>query len=119
MANPNIAWMSSAAYLYVLHLDESQLAWEYLRRNPIYRLDWLSSCADPLTFPADSWGLQFRGEPGPRRTAGPTLLVGRRRLRAHRSNRPRIEHSDVFLVADSRPQKTATSRPATGADYGS
>jgi len=48
MANPNIAWMSSAAHLYVLHLDESQLAWEYLRRNPIYRRDWLHSRADRL-----------------------------------------------------------------------
>jgi hypothetical protein len=117
MANPNIAWMSSAAYLYVLHLDESQLAWEYLRRNPIYRQDWLHFRAHPLTFPADVWGLQFRGEPGPRRAAGRTLLVGRHRQRAYRSNRPRIEYPDVFLVADSRPQKTRTSRQATGADY--
>jgi len=56
MANPTIAWMSSAAYLYVLHLDESQLAWEYLRRNPIYRQDWLHSRADPLIFPVHAWG---------------------------------------------------------------
>jgi len=65
MSNSNIAWMSSAAYLYVLHLDEPQLAWEYLRRNSIYRQDWLRSRADPLTFPASIWGLQFRREPRP------------------------------------------------------
>jgi hypothetical protein len=116
MANPTIAWMSSAAYLYVLHLDESQLAWEYLRRNPIYRQDWLHSRADPLIFPVHAWGLQFRREPGPRPAPGPTLLVGRHRQCAYRSDRARIEHPDVFLVADSRSQKTPTSRSATGAD---
>lgn len=33
-------WHPSAAYLYVLHLDGPALAWEYLRRNPEYRLAW-------------------------------------------------------------------------------
>ena len=33
-------WRASAAYLYVLHLDPAQFAWEYLRRNPSYRRDW-------------------------------------------------------------------------------
>ena len=34
-------WYPTAAYLYVLHLDDLGTAWEYLRRNPDYRLDWL------------------------------------------------------------------------------
>ena len=34
-------WYPTAAYLYVLHLDGLALAWEYLRRHPDYRLDWL------------------------------------------------------------------------------
>jgi len=34
-------WYPTAAYLYVLHLDGPALAWEYLRRNPNYRRDWL------------------------------------------------------------------------------
>jgi hypothetical protein len=34
------AWLPSAAYLYVLHLDGPALAWEYLRRHPDYRRDW-------------------------------------------------------------------------------
>lgn len=39
--NPNAAhWRPAAAYLYVLHLDGPSLAWEYLRRNPVYRRDW-------------------------------------------------------------------------------
>jgi hypothetical protein len=33
-------WQPTAAYLYLLHLDVSGLAWEYLRRNPAYRRDW-------------------------------------------------------------------------------
>jgi len=65
MSNANIAWMSSAAYLYALQLDDPQLAWEYLRRNCLYRQDWLQFRADPLTFPAGTWGLQFRGESWP------------------------------------------------------
>ena len=34
-------WYPTAAYLYTLHLDGPALAWEYLRRNPDYRRDWL------------------------------------------------------------------------------
>jgi len=34
-------WHPGAAYLYVLHLDGPALAWEYLRRHPDYRRDWL------------------------------------------------------------------------------
>nr|WP_232504784.1 DUF6499 domain-containing protein [Acidovorax delafieldii] len=30
----------SAAYLYVLDLDNPALAWEYLRRHSGYRSDW-------------------------------------------------------------------------------
>ncbi|WP_228490474.1 transcriptional regulator domain-containing protein, partial [Pseudomonas aeruginosa] len=33
-------WYPTAAYLYVLQLDDLALAWEYLRRNPEYRRDW-------------------------------------------------------------------------------
>ncbi|WP_417499888.1 DUF7011 domain-containing protein, partial [Methylophaga sp.] len=34
-------WYPAAAYLYALHLDGPALAWEYLRRHPDYRQDWL------------------------------------------------------------------------------
>lgn len=33
-------WCANAAYLYVLTLDSISLAWEYLRRNPEYIVDW-------------------------------------------------------------------------------
>ncbi len=32
--HPTEPWYPTAAYLYVLHLDGPQLAWEFLRRNP-------------------------------------------------------------------------------------
>ena len=42
MADSSAAhWYPTAAYLYTLHLDAPALAWEYLRRNPDYRRDWL------------------------------------------------------------------------------
>src|SRR3546814_7477527 len=43
MVNPHhlAHWYPPAAYLYVFWLDALALAWEYLRRHPDYRLDWL------------------------------------------------------------------------------
>jgi Family of unknown function (DUF6499) len=38
--DPISPWRSLAAYLYVLRLNSSSLAWEYLRRNGAYREDW-------------------------------------------------------------------------------
>lgn len=54
-------WQPSAAYLYVLHLDGPALAWEYLRRHPDYRHDWLRhrSHADV----ARRWGLRLLEDP--------------------------------------------------------
>ena len=51
-------WYPSAAYLYVLHLDGPALAWEYLRRDPDYRRDWLRRHRHPDT--AQCWGLRLR-----------------------------------------------------------
>jgi hypothetical protein len=39
---PRAPWGVSAAYLYVLDLDDPALAWEYLRRHPGYHSDWAS-----------------------------------------------------------------------------
>jgi len=51
-------WTATAAYLYVLHLRPSELAWEYLRRNPAYRNEWDTGA---LSAPSPQhWGLQFR-----------------------------------------------------------
>jgi hypothetical protein len=51
------AWGAGAAYLYTLDLDASDLAWEYLRRNPQYHADWTSSAARAAP---ERWGLRFR-----------------------------------------------------------
>lgn len=54
-------WHPSAAYLYVLHLDGLALAWEYLRRDPNYRRDWLSPRRHPEI--ARRWGLRLLEDP--------------------------------------------------------
>src|SRR4051794_13650186 len=59
-------WHPVAAYLYVLHLDGPALAWEYLRRNPDYRLDWHRHRRRPGTqhqLQAQRWGLHLLEDP--------------------------------------------------------
>ncbi|EIV2911319.1 MULTISPECIES: DUF2285 domain-containing protein [Serratia] len=66
-------WYPTAAYLYTLHLDGPALAWEYLRRSPQYRLDWLHRHRQPET--AQAWGLRFLEDPAlDARDAHPTWL---------------------------------------------
>jgi hypothetical protein len=57
------AWHPSAAYLYVLHLDGPALAWEYLRRHPDYRRDWLRH-RGRASVVAQRWGLGWLENPG-------------------------------------------------------
>ncbi len=72
-------WYPTAAYLYVLHLDSLALAWEYLRRHPDYRLDWLrhrrrSQAAQEA---AQRWGLRLLEDPAlDAREAHPAWLPG-------------------------------------------
>ena len=54
-------WYPTAAYLYVLHLNGPALAWEYLRRNPGYRRDWLRRRRWPDA--AQAWGLRLLEDP--------------------------------------------------------
>ena len=65
MADPSAEhhehWYPTAAYLYTLHLDGPALAWEYLRRNPDYRLDWLRRRGRPDA--AQRWGLRLLEDP--------------------------------------------------------
>lgn len=65
MADPSAEhcehWYPTAAYLYVLHLDDQALAWEYLRRNPDYRLDWLRRRR--RLDAAERWGLRLLEDP--------------------------------------------------------
>lgn len=63
MGNPHhlAHWYSTAAYLYILGLDALALAWEYLRRHPDYRLDWLRRARRPDA--AQRWGLRLLEDP--------------------------------------------------------
>ncbi|MFL4083843.1 DUF2285 domain-containing protein [Pseudomonas aeruginosa] len=54
-------WYPTAAYLYVLQLDDLALAWEYLRRNPEYRRDWRVRQRRPEA--AQRWGLRLLEDP--------------------------------------------------------
>ena len=73
------SWYPTAAYLYVLHLDSLALAWEYLRRHPDYRLDWLrhrrrSQAAQDA---AHRWGLRLLEDPAlDARDAQPAWVPG-------------------------------------------
>ena len=55
------AWRASAAYLYVLQLDASSLAWEYLRRNPDYQRLWRTPGRNGEA--AATWGLSLMEDP--------------------------------------------------------
>ncbi|HEY0489041.1 MAG TPA: DUF2285 domain-containing protein [Telluria sp.] len=55
------SWYPTAAYLYALHLDGPALAWEYLRRHPDYRRDWLRRRRRPEA--AHAWGLRLLEDP--------------------------------------------------------
>lgn len=62
MAAPSAEhWYPTAAYLYTLHLDGPALAWEYLRRNRDYRIDWLRPRRRLEA--AKRWGLRFLEDP--------------------------------------------------------
>lgn len=58
-------WHPTAAYLYILHLDGPALAWEYLRRHPDYRQDWLRHSQRPeaSSRTAQRWGLRLLEDP--------------------------------------------------------
>ena len=84
MVNPHhIAhWYPTAAYLYILCLDTLALAWEYLRRHPDYRLDWLRHRRRSQTHQATQqaalrWGLRLLEDPAlDARDAHPAWLPG-------------------------------------------
>lgn len=79
-AVPGLHWHPFAAYLYVLHLDGAALAWEYLRRNPDYRLDWhrhRRRAHAQQQRQAQRWGLRLLEDPSrDARDAHPDWLSG-------------------------------------------
>lgn len=72
-------WYPTAAYLYILGLDMLALAWEYLRRHPDYRLDWLRHHRRPQAAQqaVQRWGLRLWEDPAlDARDAHPAWLPG-------------------------------------------
>lgn len=63
------SWRSDSAYDYVDHLTASELAWEFLRRNPDYRTAFQELVTsgrltdEEARVFAREWGLSFRGKP--------------------------------------------------------
>jgi hypothetical protein len=63
-------WRSAAAYAYLDNLSPSELAWEFLRRNPDYRRDCRATAANvdqQAEFPELlrlRWGLPFPDRSG-------------------------------------------------------
>lgn len=71
MPSDRSGWRSTADYDYVERLGASDLAWEWLRRNKHYAIDYatLSKAApDDASLKQallDKWGLRFRGRSQP------------------------------------------------------
>lgn len=63
-------WRSRAAYDRAKDMKSHGIAWEFLRRNPDYRIAY-GAAADQADFgtkgPAMRWGLRFPGGPEPAR----------------------------------------------------
>ena len=96
MGNPHhlAHWYPTAAYLYILGLDALALAWEYLRRHPDYRLDWLRRARRPDA--AQRWGLRLLEDPAlDAREAYPAWVPG--------------HDSVVQLYPDADPPQGATT----------
>ncbi|MGJ7542518.1 transcriptional regulator domain-containing protein [Variovorax sp. LT1R16] len=100
---PGAPWALTAAYLYVLDLDDSGVAWEYLRRHPDYGSDWARR-RRVVSFAR--WGLRCRRRSRSRRAlcaSAVAVLPGRIAAGAGRACARR--RSPPFrLVAHSRPQ---------------
>ena len=56
-------WSASAAYLYLLKLDNVSLAWEYLRRNQAYQANWRDAALRSDSCVAARWGLRHLEDP--------------------------------------------------------
>lgn len=73
-------WRTGSAYDYIDELTPSELAWEFLRRNPDYRRSYQELRAAGQLSPdmagefARRWGLRFRSRPARDRSCPIDLL---------------------------------------------
>lgn len=89
------SWRSEAAYDYIDQLTTSDLAWEFLRRNPDYRTTFQELLLsgrlsdETATSFAEQWGLCFRSRPRHHRSRPANLLDAANRSGGdHPPNRP-------------------------------
>ena len=75
---PGSDWRSSATYEYLYDLDASELAWEFLRRNPDYQRAYRANPRPELVAEdgaTRTWGLRFRDRSGITFGSGLSCLV--------------------------------------------
>lgn len=86
-------WRSADLYEYVEGLTPSELAWEFLRRNPDYQSSYQQLVAAGQISPeaasafARHWGLHFRGRPACQRSVTTDFLDPTGRSRCNRLHR--------------------------------
>lgn len=92
-------WRISTAYDYIEELDAPDLAWEFLRRNPEYRLDYErlhGASFDESKVDAalsNKWGLSFRSGPQSRsKRCMPRLDTPGRSVDADPADIPSVAH---------------------------
>jgi hypothetical protein len=93
------------------------LAWEYLRRHPDYRLDWLRRHRRPDS--GASLGLAPAGRPGPgcaRRASGLAARPCDAVVQLYPDADPPMDADRLRVLAHPRPQATAPRRQGAGAD---
>ena len=91
-------WHSPAAYLYVLQLSGSSLAWEYLRRNASYRKDWTRRRGIDADVPLSQWQLEAFEDPDlDARVACPIWRLEPERRARLRAAEPGDEHKPFSL----------------------
>jgi len=85
-------WRSEHAYDYVDQLTPTDLAWEFLRRNPEYQRAYRAIrtrarvTLEAETALAEQWGLRSPGRPPPLRQTSTDILVRPRQSRRDRSH---------------------------------
>ena len=112
-------WRSRSAYDYIDDLTAPEVAWEFLRRNPDYRKDYLElSIAGQLDTDigrafAEKWGLCFRRRSGKSRSRASRRLVacGRSFRAFPRTISLRAKHRGGDHQAGHRPRRIRGRRP--------
>lgn len=92
-------WKAGSAYLYILHLDRPALAWEYLRRNAVYRRQWREGALIAGDASSVHWGCSVPENPDvDGRDAQPIWISDPPEIVRVTASERSIEASDLFSV---------------------